>query len=202
MEKLPHQEYRDDLATKLREIRNSDPEEPKLAKAEAEGFLDAKRETSEYVYNKEAHADEIDITHATGRGVENNKNQNRKTLRELRLEYHSLDEYLRSSYKIYELLHIHLDNGYYDYEKKEFVKNIPNMEETHELIFTLIKCYYYEHEKKECFLPYESKLQDRNITFDLLELPIKLRQLLYKFYNLHVKKISEDKQLEQLKVKF
>jgi len=121
MEKLPHQEYRDDLATKLREIRNSDPEEPKLAKAKAEGFIDAKRETSEYVYNKEAHTDEIDITHATGRGVENNENQNRKTLRELRLEYPSLDEYLRSSYKIYELLHIHLDNGYYDYERKEFV---------------------------------------------------------------------------------
>ena len=108
-----------------------------------------------------------------------------------------------SDFPLYKTLNTNLsDKDITCTEKKEFVKNIPNMEETHELIFTLIKCYYYEHEKKECFLPYESKLQDRNITFDLLELPIKLRQLLYKFYNLHVKKISEDKQLEQLKVKF
>lgn len=44
MEKQPHQEYRDDLADKLKEIRNSDPENPKFAKGKARGYLDAKKE--------------------------------------------------------------------------------------------------------------------------------------------------------------
>lgn len=44
MEKLPHQEYRDDLADKLKEIRNSDPENPELAKAKAEGYLQGRKE--------------------------------------------------------------------------------------------------------------------------------------------------------------
>lgn len=46
MEKLPHQEYRDELAGKLKEIRNSDTENPEVAKAKAEGYLEAMREHS------------------------------------------------------------------------------------------------------------------------------------------------------------
>jgi hypothetical protein len=87
-------------------------------------------------------------------------------------------------------------------EKKEFVKNICNIEDVHEIIFTLIKCYYYDHEKKECDLPYHSSINDGDVSFDLLELPIKLRQLLYKFYVLHVKKMNEDKQMEKFKAVF
>lgn len=45
-------EYRDDLANKLREIRNSDEENPELAKAKAEGYLEAKKESNEYVEAK------------------------------------------------------------------------------------------------------------------------------------------------------
>jgi len=47
MEKLPHQ-YRDELVNKLKEIRNSDPENPEVAKAKAQGYLQAKKETREY----------------------------------------------------------------------------------------------------------------------------------------------------------
>jgi hypothetical protein len=48
MEKQPHQEYRDELADKLKEIRNSDEENPEIVKAKAQGYLDAKKETEEY----------------------------------------------------------------------------------------------------------------------------------------------------------
>ncbi len=48
MEKLPHQEYRDDLADKLKEIRNSDPENPELAKAKAQGYLQGRKEDKFY----------------------------------------------------------------------------------------------------------------------------------------------------------
>lgn len=48
MEKLPHQEYRDDLADKLKEIRNSDPENPELAKAKAQGYLQGRKDDKGY----------------------------------------------------------------------------------------------------------------------------------------------------------
>lgn len=47
MEKL-NQDYRDELARKLLEIRSSDPENPAIAKAKAQGYLDAKKESEEY----------------------------------------------------------------------------------------------------------------------------------------------------------
>jgi phenylalanyl-tRNA synthetase beta subunit len=51
MEKLPYQEYRDDLASKLREIRNSDKENPEVAKAKAQGYLIAIKETQSEKYD-------------------------------------------------------------------------------------------------------------------------------------------------------
>jgi hypothetical protein len=57
MEKQPHQEYRDELADKLKEIRNSDPENPEFAKAKAEGYLDAKKETREYEESRDRKLD-------------------------------------------------------------------------------------------------------------------------------------------------
>jgi hypothetical protein len=41
-------EYRDSLAEKLKEIRNSDPENTEKAHTKAEGYLDATQETTEY----------------------------------------------------------------------------------------------------------------------------------------------------------
>lgn len=61
MEKLPHQEYRDELADKLKEIRNSDPENPEVAKAKAEGYLEAKKETREYEKSKELHSEDMKV---------------------------------------------------------------------------------------------------------------------------------------------
>jgi hypothetical protein len=64
MEKQPHQEYRDDLANKLKEIRNSDQENSEVAKVRAEGYLEAKSETSEYRDAQEKHKEEIFTEHA------------------------------------------------------------------------------------------------------------------------------------------
>lgn len=55
MEKIPHQEYRDELAEKLVEIRNSDLENPEIAKAKAQGYLLAKKESDLYVDSKTSH---------------------------------------------------------------------------------------------------------------------------------------------------
>lgn len=55
MEKGPHQEYRDDLAAKLREIRNSDSENSEIAKAKASGYLDSEKNKDEYIKSKKYH---------------------------------------------------------------------------------------------------------------------------------------------------
>ncbi len=55
MEKQPHEEYRDNLAKKLNEIRESDPENPEKAKGKAQGFLMASKETEKYTKSEKAH---------------------------------------------------------------------------------------------------------------------------------------------------
>lgn len=41
-------QYRDELADKLKEIRNSDPENPEIAKAKAGGYLEASKQSEEH----------------------------------------------------------------------------------------------------------------------------------------------------------
>lgn len=68
MEKQPHEEYRDELAGKLKEIRNSDPANPDLGRSKAQGYLDAKRETDEYqeaVENRSEYTDYEKLEDAT-----------------------------------------------------------------------------------------------------------------------------------------
>ncbi|MFA6464019.1 MAG: hypothetical protein WCV55_03375 [Candidatus Paceibacterota bacterium] len=62
MEKQPYQEYRDELADKLNEIRDAgeDSEDPKskINRANAEGYLDGKKEDSFYRFSKYKHQKE------------------------------------------------------------------------------------------------------------------------------------------------
>jgi hypothetical protein len=58
MENFDHQEYRDELAGKLKGIRNSDPENVEKAHAKAGGYLDAEKEKTEYEKAEELHRKE------------------------------------------------------------------------------------------------------------------------------------------------
>jgi len=77
-------------------------------------------------------------------------------------------------------------------QKNDFIKKISNLDiDAQELIYALIKSYYLQNEKdKEIPLI----LTNNDIHFNLLDFPNKLRQLLYKFVNIHNKKITEDEQ--------
>jgi hypothetical protein len=55
MEKVGQEEYRDNLAEKLREIRNSNPDAPEISQAEARGYLMAREETEEYKEAEKIH---------------------------------------------------------------------------------------------------------------------------------------------------
>lgn len=58
MEKFDHQEYRDELAHKLKDIRNSDSENVAKTHAKAEGFLESQQETDEYKKAEIKHREE------------------------------------------------------------------------------------------------------------------------------------------------
>ena len=57
MEKQPHQEYRDELADKLREIRNSDPEN---GREQAQDYLSEQKETLEYSEALQLHKNDVE----------------------------------------------------------------------------------------------------------------------------------------------
>ena len=84
-------------------------------------------------------------------------------------------------------------------QKSEFIKKIEKMDlDGHELLYALIKTYCIENESNTPFtVPYNGKFVKNNVTFDLASFPLKLRQLLYKFSVIHVKKMKEDLQMSK-----
>ena len=75
-------------------------------------------------------------------------------------------------------------------QKDQFMKLIDDIDEnTSELIYALIRVYQLENsENKNTFtLPYDGKFIDKDIKFDLNELPNQLKHILLKFLLLHEK---------------
>ena len=75
-------------------------------------------------------------------------------------------------------------------QKDEFMKLVTDIDDnTSELIYALIRVYQLENsENKNTFtLPYDGKFLEKDIKFDLNELPNQLKQILLKFLLLHEK---------------
>lgn len=85
-------------------------------------------------------------------------------------------------------------------QKTDFIKKIEKIDkDTHELIFALIKSYFIDKERGDTLaIPYEGKISKDTVTFDINNLPIPLRQLLYKFLTINEKKIEEDQQMQTI----
>ena len=74
-------------------------------------------------------------------------------------------------------------------QKDDFLKKIQELDDIGmENIYVLIRLYYIEESGGDatCDLPYSGTCVRKNIKFDLELLPIKLRQILYKFVNMHI----------------
>ena len=85
-------------------------------------------------------------------------------------------------------------------QKKKLITIINTLnEEAYELIYILIKCYYTEHNRDmdSLALPYNGQICSDGINFNLNELPNQLKQLLFKFVQLHLRKIQEDRENEE-----
>jgi hypothetical protein len=84
-------------------------------------------------------------------------------------------------------------------QKNELVNKISSLpQDTQELIYALIKCYYIEHNKDKIGLPYKAQIIKDKLEFNLLDFPNELRQMLYKFVNLHSKKVIEDEKIKEI----
>lgn len=59
-EKFDSEEYRDELAGKLQEIRSSNPEDIEASRAKARGYLEATQETEEYQEAKKIHTEKVE----------------------------------------------------------------------------------------------------------------------------------------------
>lgn len=80
-------------------------------------------------------------------------------------------------------------------QKNEFIKKIETIDnEGHSLIFALIKSYYNDEEKDNSQIPYQGKVINNNIEYNLSDLPAKLQQILYKFISLHISRMEEASQ--------
>lgn len=85
-------------------------------------------------------------------------------------------------------------------QKNDLIKKISAMNtEGHELVYALVKCFYIQHNGGDVLvIPYSGQLSKDRIDFDLLKMPNKLRQLLYKFVNVHKKKLIEDEKINNI----
>jgi hypothetical protein len=79
-------------------------------------------------------------------------------------------------------------------QKNDLVNKISSMQtDQHELVYALIKSYFLEKDKvQNVILPYKGKIIKENIEFNLTDLPIELRQILFKFITIHEQKVKEE----------
>ncbi len=81
-------------------------------------------------------------------------------------------------------------------QKDEFITKVNKIDENGiELVYALIRIYEMQHEENSGTfkLPYSGKyIEKNNIQFDFDQFPVKLKQILYKFINIHIKKMEEE----------
>lgn len=83
-------------------------------------------------------------------------------------------------------------------QKSELMEDIKTYTDAHESIYGLIKCYYQENDKGNPLgIPYSGVLSDRGrVEFNLMEFPVKLRKMIYKFMEIHKKRAKEDREMQ------
>lgn len=85
-------------------------------------------------------------------------------------------------------------------QKNDFMEKVNNLNDIgYELIYALIKVYQIENdsENNSNILPYNGKFINNDMKFDLNLLPNKLKQILYKFIQLHSRTMNEENALSE-----
>lgn len=83
-------------------------------------------------------------------------------------------------------------------QKKTFLNKLDRMDqEGVNLMYALILAYQEESENTRTLIPYNGKKDDKNIVFNLENLPNHLRQILHKFVLMHIKRIADDNKMNE-----
>lgn len=88
-------------------------------------------------------------------------------------------------------------------QKNEFMSKVKNIDENGaELIYALIRVFQMENsEDNSTFkLPYDGKYSNNDMKFDLNQLPNQLKQILYKFIQLHTESMKEENKLTETRL--
>ena len=88
-------------------------------------------------------------------------------------------------------------------QKKVFIKRVQKIDSNgHELIYALIRMYQIENSDQETSftLPYNGIYVENNINFDLENLPTTLKQMLFKFVEVHLAKMKEEHAISKKRI--
>lgn len=88
-------------------------------------------------------------------------------------------------------------------QKNEFMSNIKNIDDKgSELVYALIRIFQMENSSDNSTykLPYDGKYDKNDMKFDLNKLPNKLKQILYKFVNIHIETMKEESKLTEPRI--
>ena len=87
-------------------------------------------------------------------------------------------------------------------QKNNFIDDFKIMDDKGlEMIYLLIRFYELNNKdgsRKDYQLPYHGKYEGDDIMFDFDKFPKKLKRMLFNFQKLHIKKMEEDKQKNEL----
>ena len=85
-------------------------------------------------------------------------------------------------------------------QRDDFFKNINLLDDKgYEIVYVIIKMFEIENNPKTSrdILPYESKIFSKEVKFDLDKIPDKLKHILIKFLNIHIKNMNEEKKINE-----
>jgi len=85
-------------------------------------------------------------------------------------------------------------------EKNDFMLKIKSIDENgSELVYALIRVFQMEnsYDTSTFKLPYDGKYSKNDMKFDLNQLPNELKQILYKFVQLHTESMKEENKLTE-----
>lgn len=82
-----------------------------------------------------------------------------------------------------------------DEQKQQLIDNVSKMDKTgHELLYVLIRSYDHEHTenaKANNTLPFNSRIQKTGIKFELDNMDIPLKHIIFKFSDMHLKCVMQ-----------
>ena len=78
-------------------------------------------------------------------------------------------------------------------QKEEFVSRIKSLDDIgHEFVYVLIRMYERDTNDKMADMPYGCKMSSKDLKFEIDNIPVQLKWMIFKFSKLHLDKMSDE----------